>query len=64
MASGLSSWNDSVGVKFNKAVSNTNNYLTNGIKPVQEKIDSAREIANKPVVVKSQMSEIKRLEVY
>lgn len=63
MASGLASWNDSVGSKFNKAVNNTNNYLNNGIKPVQEKIDLAREIVNKPINVKSYMKEIKNLEV-
>lgn len=63
MSQSLSSWNDIVGSKFNQAVNDTNRFLDEEIKKVNNQIQAATEEIGKRVSVKSYSKEINELIV-
>lgn len=63
MSQSLNSWNDTVGSKFNQAVNDTNRFLDEEIKKVNNQIQAATEEIGKRVSVKSYSKEINELIV-
>lgn len=63
MSQSLSSWNDTVGSKFNQAVNDTNRFLDEEIKKVNNQIQAATEEIGKRISVKSYSKEINELIV-
>lgn len=63
MASNLESWNDTVGSKFSTAVNQTESYLRDAIKKVNDELQVARTVISKRVNVKKRSDEIKNLVV-